>query len=128
MLSFRNKTIWQVKISGLSSNITADELSSQFEVSAERIDIPKYQQSSSNCYALINGFENEEQAVTFGSEWNEVFVRGRMGIKCEVNMATDESTINHSIDEQISFVHSYRSTDNDDFNSNDDALKNRNCK
>ena len=103
MSSFRNQRVWQIKISGLSPNVTPVELSSQFEVSIERIDIPKYQQSSSDWYALINGYESEEQAVVFGSEWNEAFIRGRIGIRCEVHMATDASTVNHSTGRTIKF-------------------------
>ncbi|CAF1574484.1 unnamed protein product [Didymodactylos carnosus] len=134
MISYTSTNRSRVKITGLSPNVTAFDLSNQFEITSQLISIPKSQTNSAKWYAWIDGFENEEQAVVFASEWNEAFKHGRIGIRCEIDTATDTSKVHESSitiksnDKRSQFTHSNRSTyyyeSNDD--DDDDAAKNRN--
>jgi hypothetical protein len=135
MTSNTSTDSWRVKITGLSPNVTASDLSDQFDVKPHLISIPKSQTDSSKWYALIDGFESAEQAVVFASEWNEAFIRGRIGIICEIDKAADTSTIRESSkmsinsnDKRSDFTHSNRSPYDYDSNDDDDISEHRNRK
>jgi hypothetical protein len=93
MASRRATNRWRVKITGLPTNVSISDLSNQFKVESQLIIIPKSQSNSSKWYALIDGFESEEQAIIFISEWNETFKRGRICIKCEIDTGAPVSNI-----------------------------------
>lgn len=85
MASYIGRDEWRIKITGLSLDVTAFDLSNQFEVPVELISIPKSQANSSKLYAFIDGFKSKIQAVTFVSQWNEAFERNRINMRCEID-------------------------------------------
>ena len=111
MSSYTSTNRWCVKITGLSTDITTSDLSNQFELTTQRIRLPEPQGYSSECYALIDGFKSEKEAVRFVSGWNEAFKRGRIGMRCELDTTvTDEANITTKFTE-----------DNDSYRSRGDS-------
>ena len=85
MSSFEDRNRWRVKVTGVSTDATVVELCNQFQVASHRINISKPQSHSSRSYAIIHGFDDEEEADTFISKWNDQFRRARINIKCEID-------------------------------------------
>ena len=87
-----DKCNWSVKITGLATDVTQDDLSNQFGISPHRITVPEDQPPSSRSYALIDGFANQEQADAFVSEWNDAFSHARIRIRCELDSVPARSS------------------------------------
>lgn len=106
---------WSVKVSGLSTDVGNTELAIQFDINPRRISVHKLQSSSSEQYALINGFPSEDKALEFVSAWNETFSFGQTDLRCELYSERDnESMVDKYSDNRSNTSHSNRSIDDDD--------------
>lgn len=85
MPSHAERDRWRVKVTGLSSDVTVVILCNQFEIASHRINI------SGRC-AFIDGFDDENEAKTFVSDWNQQFRRAHMDMKCQLDDDTNTTS------------------------------------
>ncbi len=79
---------WCVKITGLPKNVSALDLSKEFDISANRIILSRKQHHSNDRYAEIIKFKNEKHAKEFASRWDKQYYCRQYQIRCKPSNST----------------------------------------